>query len=104
MGQLLLLLHRARLPKDVQERLKLRQFSGLEDLSKCDYRQTYGEQLVQDFVDMLADLVLSLAVVRFSTTVSDLGFMVDSQLSLSDHMYAALVTSNFFSHDRYDVR
>lgn len=33
-----------------------------------------------------AEITLPLAVVRFSTTVSNLGFMVDSQLNMSDHV------------------
>jgi len=39
-----------------------------------------------------AELTLSLAVVCFSATVSDLGSMVDSQLNKSDHVVH--VTSN----------
>jgi hypothetical protein len=33
-----------------------------------------------------AKIILPLAVVRFSTTVSNLGFMVDSQVNMSGHV------------------
>ena len=41
------------------------------------------------------ELVLSSAVVRFSTAVSDLGVLIDSQLTLSDHV-ASVCRSCFF--------
>jgi len=43
----------------------------------------------------VAEITLLLAVVRFSTTVSHLGFMVDSHLNMSDHV-AQLCHSCYF--------
>ena len=44
----------------------------------------------------MTELSLLSATVQFSTTVSDLGVLIDSQLSMADHV-ASLCRSCFFS-------